>query len=121
MHLRTRGGLAVNSFDNPQVAIGVPCYNRPELLDRCLRSLRAQSYQNIRIVISDNASTDPDVGAVATRHSAEDARVRSVRQDGNIGAIRNFEFVLENSVSPYFMWSSDDDWYEPLSHRLHSQ
>ncbi len=103
----------MSQSERPVVAVGVPCYNRPEMLDQCLRSLRAQTYPALSILISDNASTDPGVEAVGRRHAAEDARVRYVRQERNVGMVANFEYVLVNSNAPYFMWASDDDWHEP--------
>ena len=110
---QTRLVATMSEGHHPIVAIGVPCYNRPDLLDKALTSLRAQTYPAISILISDNASPNPDVGKVASRHAAEDSRVRYVRQTTNIGASRNFEYVLTNTDSPYFMWASDDDWWEP--------
>ncbi len=100
-------------IDLPTVAIGVPCYNRPAMLEQCLASRRAQTYRNISILISDNASTDPGVEAVGRRHAREDARIRYMRQAVNIGATGNFDYLLFAADAPYFMWACDDDWYEP--------
>jgi glycosyltransferase involved in cell wall biosynthesis len=95
------------------VAVGMPCYNRPELLDLALLSLRAQTYTAIKILISDNASPDPRVAEIARRHAAQDARISYVRQDQNIGMSANFAYVLRQSDAPYFMWAGDDDLWEP--------
>ena len=40
------------------MTIVVPVYNRPELIVRCLDSLRAQSYRPLHVIVVDNASTD---------------------------------------------------------------
>jgi glycosyltransferase involved in cell wall biosynthesis len=65
------------------VTIIVPVYNRAHLMDRSIRSLCAQSYTNIEILIVDDASTDDIDAAVA---AIPDPRVRLVRRPKNGGA-----------------------------------
>lgn len=45
-------------MSDPLVSIVVCTYNRGEYLDRCIQSLRRQSYQNIEIIIVDGPSVD---------------------------------------------------------------
>lgn len=40
------------------MSIVVPVYNRPNLVLRCLESLKAQTYRPLHIIVVDNASTD---------------------------------------------------------------
>jgi len=49
----------------PLVSVVVPTFNSERCLERCLRSVRAQSYSNIEIIVVDNYSVD------ATREIAE--------------------------------------------------
>ena len=67
------------------VDIVVPCYERPELLDACLASLR-ETAPGVRIVVVDDASPSPLVGEVARAHGAT-----VVRHETNSGpaAARN--------------------------------
>jgi len=92
----------------PRVTIGVPVYNGQSSIGLALRYLAEQSERDIEIVVSDNASTDatPDICANFAR---SDRRVRYVRQDRNIGAARNFLFLLGQSRSEHFMWAAADD------------
>ena len=96
----------------PRVTIGVPTYNRPELLREALRRLVNQSYSNIEIVVSDNCSDDEAlVKNIVDEHQAS-GKVRLVRQSKNLGAIRNLGFLLDQAQTPYFMWAADDDSLE---------
>ena len=99
----------------PLVSIGVPTFNRPELLARTLDCLINQTYRNLEIIVSDNASSDPSVAKTLNDYSARDSRIRVFRQDDNIGAKENFLYVLEKSTADYFVWAADDDvresWY----------
>jgi len=98
--------------DQPLVSVGVPTYNRPELLARALDCLLSQTYRNIEIVISDNASPDPNVQAIARAYCTRDERVRYVQNQENIGVARNFWSVLSSCSGKYFMWAADDDEWE---------
>jgi FkbM family methyltransferase len=98
------------------VSIGLPTYNRPEGLRRALTRITQQTYKNLEIIVSDNFSPDPEVGEVVKQFQRQDPRVKFIRQSKNIGASANFRFVLEQASGEYFMWASDDDYFE--SHKL---
>jgi glycosyltransferase involved in cell wall biosynthesis len=99
--------------ERPLCSIGVPTFNRPRLLAKTIDSLRSQTYQNLEIIISDNASTDPQVEAIGRQAAAEDTRIQYFRQPENRGPRANFEFVLMRATGKYFMWAADDDQRVP--------
>lgn len=96
----------------PLVSVGLPTYNRPVGLKKCLEYLLQQTYTNIEIIISDNCSTDPEVQQIILQHAARDSRIKHFRQQENIGLENNFNFLYAQSSAPYFMWMSDDDYFE---------
>jgi hypothetical protein len=95
------------------VTIGIPTYNRPALLRRAALSALGQRDASIEVVISDDASPDPEVGEVLTELAATDPRVRVLRQGRNLGHAGNYQVVLEAAKGEYFMWLADDDWLDP--------
>lgn len=95
------------------VSIGIPCYNRAKGLNSTLQCFTSQSYKVLEIIISDNASPDPEVEKIINQWKAKDHRIRAFRQDSNIGPIKNFRFVLDQAQGEYFMWAADDDEYSP--------
>jgi glycosyltransferase involved in cell wall biosynthesis len=101
------------SASQPLVSVGIPTYERPELLDRALKSLVAQTYSNLEIIVSDNCSVNPEVNVVLDRWSRCDSRVRVFRQALNIGGLKNFNFVLNQARADWFMWVADDDYLAP--------
>ena len=105
------------SEEAPLVSIGIPTYNRERLIGRAIESALSQDYPNIEIVISDNASTDA-TSEVCRRYAQEQPNVSYVRQPRNLGAIRNFDEVLQQSTGQFFMWLGDDDWLDPNYVRL---
>lgn len=97
----------------PRVSIGLPTYNRPELLSLVLEAFRRQTFSDFELIISDNASPDPEVKRLCERHAGEDARFRYVRQPENQGAEKNFWYVYDQARAPLFLWASDDDLWPP--------
>ena len=94
------------------VSIGLPTYNGSKTIRQSLDTLLSQTYKNLELIISDNASTD-ETGGICEEYAARDSRVRYVRQKENIGATNNFNFVLQKALGGYFMWATDDDLWEP--------
>jgi hypothetical protein len=97
----------------PLLSVGVPAFNRPEGLERAVRSALAQTLPDLEIVVSDDASADPRVAQVGEALAAGDRRVRFIRQPRNLGHAANYRHVLEAAEGAYFMWLSDDDWLDP--------
>lgn len=94
------------------VTVGMPVYNAAAYLDAALTSLTEQSFQDFTLLISDNASTD-DTSDILAAWAEKDPRIKIVRQQENIGAAKNFEYVLEHAESEWFMFASHDDKWSP--------
>lgn len=95
-----------------RLVIGMPVWNGEKYLAEALACLSAQGFEDMTILISDNASTDstPDI---LSDFAARDKRIKFHRQTENIGAIRNYEWTLRNSESPYFAFAAFDDGWSP--------
>lgn len=96
------------SLSRPRVSIGLPVYNGELTLRSALDSLTGQTFTDIEIIISDNASTD-STETICREYQAHDSRIRYIRQSYNIGPVANFELVLRSAQAPYFMWAAADD------------
>ncbi len=94
---------------SPRVSIGLPTYNRPELLALVLDCFRRQTFTDFELIVSDNASPNPKVQELCERYVQKDSRFRYVRQPANQGPERNFWFVFDQARAPLFLWASDDD------------
>jgi glycosyltransferase involved in cell wall biosynthesis len=96
----------------PLVSIGLPTYNRAAKLERAMEFVLAQDYQNIEVVISDNASPD-NTPEVCERLCKRDSRIRYIRQATNLGPTANYMAVLEAARGDMYMALADDDWIDP--------
>ena len=93
----------------PAVSVGLPTFNRPAGLRRAAESVLAQTWTDLELVISDNASGD-ETRSVCEELARRDQRVKVVRHEANVGAEANFRSVLEQASGTFFMWLADDDW-----------
>jgi glycosyltransferase involved in cell wall biosynthesis len=98
--------------DRPLVSIGLPVYNGEEFLRQTLDSLLVQTYENLELIVSDNASTD-GTEEICREYAARDQRVRYYRNAVNCGAAANANRVFVLSSGDYFMWASDEDYWAP--------
>jgi glycosyltransferase involved in cell wall biosynthesis len=99
-------------MSTPRVTIGVPVWNGARHLEECLDSLLAQTYDDIEVVISDNASTDR-TPEICRAYCARDERVTYYRQPRNIGAAANYNFLVYRAKSELFKWGAHDDVCAP--------
>jgi glycosyltransferase involved in cell wall biosynthesis len=96
----------------PTVSVGIPAYNSERHLREAIESILAQTFRDFELIISDNASTD-GTAAICEAYAKQDPRVRCVHQPSNIGAPRNYTFLVGCARGRYFKWSSASDTCEP--------
>lgn len=96
------------------VTVGIPTFNRPEGLARTLTSICSQTYRNLDIIVSDNASTDQAVKGVVSDFMGRDPRVSYHRHPENLGVMGNFSSLVLKASGEFFMWAADDDRWEPF-------
>ena len=100
----------MNKMIMPHLTIGIPTLNRGYCLEKSINSALWQTYKNIEVIVSDNASTDNTADILAAFH---DSRIREIRQTKTIDAVSNWNAILSEARGRLFMILSDDDWIEP--------
>ena len=96
----------------PTVSIGLPVYNGERFLEETIESILGQTFADLELVISDNASTDA-TAEICRRFAARDPRVRYSRNPDNLGAARNYNITFELARGRYFKWQGHDDPIPP--------
>lgn len=99
-------------FEKPLVTIGMPVYNGAKIVGDAINTALKQSFENFRLLISDNASTD-ETDRVCRDFAAKDTRIEYFRQAQNIGPVANFNFVKESCKTDFFVWLACDDRWHP--------
>jgi glycosyltransferase involved in cell wall biosynthesis len=99
-------------MSEPKVSIGMPVYNGEELLPETLDSILAQTFDDLEVVISDNASTDA-TSEICRAYVQRDERIRYERNDVGIPIPKNFGRAFRLSRGRYFKWQAHDDLLRP--------
>lgn len=95
-----------------EVAIGMPVWNGERFLSQAIESILGQTYGDLELVISDNASTDA-TAEICQTYARQDKRISYIRQERNIGAGPNHHEVFRRSSGRYFKWACHDDVLAP--------
>ena len=94
----------------PFFSVIVPVFNRAHVLERALRSVLAQSYQDFEIVVVDDGSSD---NPRAVLDKIQDSRIRYLRQDNQGGGMARNTAI--NAAKGRFIAPLDsDDVFLPL-------
>jgi glycosyltransferase involved in cell wall biosynthesis len=93
------------------ISIIVPVYNSKDFLDKCVRSLLAQSYNDIEIILVDDGSRDGS-SSLCDEYAEKEPRVRVIhKQNGGLSDARNAG--IANACGRYIMLVDSDDYIEP--------
>lgn len=94
-----------------KISIIIPVYNTKEYLEKCIESVRAQTYQNIEIICVDDGSTDGS-GALLDALAEKDARMKVIhKQNGGLVSAR--KAGINAATGEYAGYVDSDDWIEP--------
>ncbi|MFN8595224.1 MAG: glycosyltransferase [Anaerolineae bacterium] len=93
----------------PRVSVCIPTYNRIAFLPKVIECALNQTFVDLEVLVVDNASTDETAEIVA---GYSDARVRYIRNDQNLGMVRNWNRCFELARGEYVTIWSDDDQYD---------
>lgn len=96
---------------SPKVSVIVPVFNCEQYLERCLESLRAQTLQNIEVILVNNGSTDGS-GDILRRYAEEDSRFVLFEQE-NMGIQGSRNRGLAEARGDYVGFVDADDFVEP--------
>lgn len=94
----------------PFFTIGVPTFNRQELLKETLNSVLAQTFTDFEIIVGNDYISEKltfDLIGIT------DPRIRIINHPLNLREVGNMNALLELASGRYFTWLFDDDLYEP--------
>lgn len=104
--------------DYPLISIALCTYNGERYLKQQMDSLLAQSYPNLELIISDDASSDKTI-AILTSYTHPNIHI--YQNERNLGYNKNFEACLEQCTGQYICISDqDDEWEEDKISKLYN-
>ena len=95
-----------------KVDILMATYNGEKYLKEQIESIINQSYDNWTLLIRDDKSKDNTV-SIIEEYERKDSRIKLLRdKKANLGFVKNFEELLNNSQKEFIMFSDQDDYWE---------
>jgi glycosyltransferase involved in cell wall biosynthesis len=88
----------------------MPIHNGVGKMERAIRSVQAQKYADLELLVVDDASTDGSREALM-KLAAEDARIRLIHLDENSGPCVARNVALENAQGEFVTYLDHDDEY----------
>ncbi len=89
----------------------LPTRNGGKYLKDCISSILGEAYQNMELVVSDNANTD-DTGTVLDSFR-DDSRLKVVHLSSPVSVTENWNCALQASCGDYILMMGDDDCLLP--------
>lgn len=96
----------------PRVTAVVPAYRSAAFIGRTLDSLAAQTWENLEILVGDDASPD-DTADVIRDFAARRPNVTTVLRRQNIGWMANTNDLMARASGDYLFYMPHDDILEP--------
>jgi glycosyltransferase involved in cell wall biosynthesis len=94
----------------PRVSVVIPTHNRAALLQGALASVRGQTYQDLEIIVADDASSDDTAQVVA---GLDDGRLRYFRHVSARGEAAATNTGVGQAAGEYVAFLHDDDRWLP--------
>lgn len=112
-HLKSLSHGAQNlSIKNNSVTVLVTCYNAQDTIEYCLRSLLVQTWQDLDIVVIDDASKD-NTCDILSAISKQDARVRLIQLPYNVGTYGAKSLGALWATGKFMTCQDSDDFAHP--------
>jgi len=93
---------------SPKVSVIIPVYNVEQYLMQCVKSVLAQTYDNIEVLLIDDGSLDHS-GELCDTLAQQDSRIRVYHKlNGGLSDARNYG--LDHCVGAYISFIDSDDW-----------
>lgn len=96
---------------NKKISVIVPIYNVKPYLEKCMRTIIDQTYQNLEIIMVDDGSTD-GTGTLCDQIAREDSRIVVIhKKNGGLSDARNAG--LDICTGDFISFIDSDDYIEP--------
>ena len=94
----------------PLVSVIVPIFNVEKYIEKCLESIRNQTYKEIEVLLINDGTKDKS-GIIAEEFCKSDNRFKYyAKPNGGVSSARNYG--LERASGEYIYFIDSDDWIE---------
>lgn len=95
----------------PKVSVVVAIYKVESYLEQCLRSIDAQTYKDLEIILVDDGSPD-NCPLICDQFAKQDKRIKVIHQENQGSVMARYNGALA-ATGEYLSFIDGDDWLEP--------
>ena len=99
--------------DASSIAVCLATYNGEKYIAEQLESLLSQTYQNFKLYIADDGSTDRTLEVIKDFLKRFNSQIDVKVNEKQLGVVKNFEQLITQSKEPYIACCDQDDIWEP--------
>lgn len=103
----------MNENKRPLVSIMIITYNQEEFIAETIESCLSQTYENIEIIVGDDASKDRTPSILMEYKNKYPEKIKLFLNKKNVGITRNFNNILKECKGKYIAWLGGDDRFLP--------
>lgn len=96
--------------NTPEISVIIPCYNVEKYLDRTVRSVIAQTFENWELILVDDGSKD-NTAAICDGWASVDSRIKAFHQE-NMGASEARNHGMKLAEGKFINFIDSDDWVD---------
>ena len=104
--------------EGPKISVLMAVWNAQKTIGASIRSILAQTWRNLEVIVVDDASTD-ETSAVLRELCAEDPRLRVLRNARNVGPYASKNRALMLARGEWISGHDSDEWSHPSRFERH--
>jgi glycosyltransferase involved in cell wall biosynthesis len=97
----------------PIVSVIIPCFNVGRYVGEAIRSVTAQSFTDLEIIVVDDGSTDDSAGVVEANRPSDTPLALIARDNGGVGVARASGYERCDPAARYVLFLDADDRLAP--------
>jgi len=109
----TKKSLSKIEGKKPKVSILIPSYNQEDVIEQTLRSALLQTYENVEVIVSDDASTDKTPVILEVWQALYPKKLKIFLHKDNLGVTENHTRGLLKCTGEYITFLDGDDLFLP--------
>lgn len=109
------------NFRRPVFSVVMPAYNADHDIERAIKSVQTQTFENLELIVVDDCSQDNTVLIVKSIADA-DLRIKLIRQPFNQGVAATRNTAIAAAKGRYIGFlDSDDEWLPSMLENIHQE
>lgn len=94
------------------ISVIIPVFNTGKALNKCLRSVATQTYDDLEIILVNDHSTDKITNSLIYEWTNKESRIRLIEKDVNEGVDKARYSALQVASGDFITFVDSDDWIE---------